>query len=66
MDYKEFLKNWGKEKKTTMAVACGACSMPIEDEYQVCAIPGIGMVCMKCYRDINLQAMIFRHLAEKE
>lgn len=65
MDYKEFLQNWEKDD-STMATACGACCLPIEDEWMICAIPegGLGRVCSKCYRSINFQAMFLRRLAE--
>lgn len=67
MDYKEFLKNWDKDGKTTMATACGSCGLPIEDEYFTCAIPegGLGRVCYKCYRGINFQAKFFTRLVEE-
>jgi hypothetical protein len=65
MNYKEFLRNWGEEEKATMTIACGACGLPIKDEYVIHAIPELGRVCQKCYRGINFQAQFFTRLVEK-
>jgi hypothetical protein len=65
MNYKEFLRNWGEEEKATITVACCMCSMPIEDEFAICAVPEIGRVCQKCYRGINIEATFLSRMIKE-
>jgi hypothetical protein len=65
MDYKEFLRNWGEKKKVTLAVACGMCGMPIEDDFAICAVPQLGRVCSRCYRGINIEATFLSRMIKE-